>query len=424
MRAARVLMNLGRASALDAGRRRGADMEAWNRSRRTLLRARDAAERAGVPLGDEALGREAMMGARERSEREHGVPLTYEPGETAARDRPDSYFVGDPAARIAMEAKETAAGGYDPARQERANRAYRQQMETVSRGTEPQRGPAEISAGDVSEADLAAAYTGHVGPGGTVKPRWNPLTGRVGTPEAQQRTTDWTMENTRRMRMGLEPFESPELMLARRAQMTQQQTEAEAAAAEAEAVGAAAPQMAAAALAAEEAAARGAGAQATFLEGQSLPAQRMLELWQTPEGKQQVMAEWATASQQQKQAYAAQVLAEVGANLPPEIQQALAEAASGMRIEEYDGSWWQTGGVLGSVWDALAIIVRGRPTQRRAVPVAGTTPTAPTAPAGAVPAGATIPGNVDTATASVEELVAIRDAAEAELQRRQQMGAR
>ena len=48
----------------------------------------------------------------------------------------------------------------------------------------------------------------------------------------------------------------------------------------------------------------------------------------------------------------------------------------------------------------------------------------PTAPAGAVPAGATIPGNVDTATASMEELAAIRDAAEAELQRRQQMGAR
>ena len=172
---------------------------------------------------------------------------------------------------------------------------------------------------------------------------------------------------------------------------------------------------------------------ATTLEAQALPAQQMLELWQTPEGKQQVMAMWATASQQQKQAYAAQVLAEVGANLPPEIQQALAEAASGMRVEEYDGSWWQTGGVLGSVWDFLAGLVRGGPTMRRAVPVGPTAPApmpaAPVAGAGPVagaPAGqppaAVIPGNVDTATATPEELVAIRDAAEAELQRRQRAG--
>jgi len=362
MRAARVLMNLGRASALGAGRRRGADMEAWNRSRRTLLRARDAAERAGVPLGDEALGLEAMMGARERSEREHGVPLTYEPGETAARDRPDSYFVGDPAARAGVEAKETAAGGYDPARQERANRAYREQISTVSRGygappapkyPAPQLKPGATYAVRESgapgspmvtevpgqrmrdEAPLAegtgyARLEGYPAPSMEREQRLGASRRafvQAGSPGAQvyeqalaagateqqalDAVTAVQQQQAQRAQMqaaGETILPAPQTLAeigtdqttlaAERAQMAQAQAEAEAARG-------VAPQMAAAALAAEEAAARGAGAQATFLEGQSLPAQRMLELWQTPEGKQQVMAEWATASQQQKQAYAA-----------------------------------------------------------------------------------------------------------------------
>ena len=395
MRPARVLMNLGRASALAAGpRRRGADREAWNRSRRTLLRAQDAADRTGTSLGEEAVKLEATMNARGRTEQERGIPVGYEPGQTPATDRPDSYFVNDPARQAQVQASELAAGGYDPERQVRAQRAYRDQIATASRGTgappvgfggpqlrqgatlqvEPLAGVAGMTAGQVVPGG-ALAYEGS-GPrtteaGGTVR-----LAEGYKTPE--QIAADEQAQGAALQQRIAGPY-SPEARAAVRAQTEPGMAQARARQLAPPVQGiediATGQALTAAGVAGAEAEARGAGALATTLEAQALPAQQMLELWQTPEGKQQVMAMWATASQQQKQAYAAQVLAEVGANLPPEIQQALAEAASGMRVEEYDGSWWQTGGVLGSVWDFLAGIVRGGPTMRRAVPAGTPEPT-------------------------------------------------
>ena len=172
-----------------------------------------------------------------------------------------------------------------------------------------------------------------------------------------------------------------------------------------------------------EAEARGAGAMGTILEGQALPAQRMLELWKTPEGQAQVMQEWQSASQAQKAQMAGEMLATYGEFLDPEVRQALQEAATGMRIETYDGEWWTGGGLLGGIADLFMGFFRGRPERRRAVPAPrAAVMGGPAAQVGASAGAAAIPGNVDTATASVEELAAIRDAAEAELQRRQQAG--
>ena len=444
MRPARVLMNLGRASALAGGpRRRGADREAWNRSRRTLLRAQEAAERTGTSLGEEAVKLEAQLAARERTEREreagiNAPPFSYEPGEFPATDRPASYFVWDPEARARLEARETAGQGYDPDRQARANRAYREQIAAVSRGTEPQRGAAEIAPGQVTEADLAAAYTGHAGPGGTLKPRWNPLTGQVATPEGQQAAMNWLTENRRRINMGFEPFENPEMMAARRAQMGQQESEAEAAAR-------VAPRLAEAEAQGQEALARGAGAAATMMEGQALPAQHMIELWQTPEGKQQVVEQWARASEAEKRNFAEDLLTGLPEDAPPELRQRLLEIATGMKKEIYAGDVWTTGG-LGSVLDLLAFFGRGWPERERWVPaqetgpapatsiptpkptmppgggnwapVVYTSPTWPLRPRGGgqagtpaagaqAGAGQAIPGNLNTETATDEELAAL-----------------
>ncbi|HUX00839.1 MAG TPA: hypothetical protein VMY35_07650 [Phycisphaerae bacterium] len=352
-------------------------------------------------------------------------------GEAAtARARPASYYVEDPTARAQLEAKERVAGrktiteGYDPYRldpygQPAAGRGL--MMSTPAPGTESAWEPERMKriAGETERGRLLAAGVDPYGPTGAPPQRLDPRTGRppteaemagqaggpalvkagtvmptgegadpylrgryVGRPltVAEQGTAS---ETQRRLQVMNAPAYDPRAVAALRAQRGPWEGR--------RTIEDIATEQAGGQLMRTQA--RGAGAMATMLEAQALPAQQMLELWQTPEGKQQVMAMWATGSQQEKQAYAAQVLAEVGANLPPEIQQALAEAASGYRVEEYDGSWWQTGGVLGSVWDFLAGLVRGAPTMRRAVPATGAgLITGPTAAPGLPATGPNAPG--------------------------------
>ena len=494
MRAARVLMNLGRASALAAGpRRRGADREAWNRSRRTLLRAREAAERTGGELGDEALKLEAQMAARERTERDRGIPAGYEPGETPPAERPASYFVRDPEARAQLEAKERAEGGYDPDRQARAHRAYRQQMATVSRGygaPAPQAAPAPGTespwepermrriAGETARAGLLATdpgyrlgepvpiRTGAVMPTGEESDPY--LRGRyVGAPltEAQQQAAAETqkrlqegqdvavaVQRQRALRAQLQAAGAPILpgpqtlgeIQAQQAIVAAQQAEAAQAQAAAEAGAGIAPRAA-------EAGVAGMEAEVEQMRTQTATVQEMIRQAQT-------------GNQQARQAILEGIQA-AGEAGDAEAAMALQGLYMGtLGLEYVDPPTWARlwnflrrlpimggfyfGGLAPEApaggWQPTAPGVGAGAAPAAPVGLPATGPNAPGAPptgqfgfrggigqpvvqagggaAAGAQAGAVIPGNVDTATATPEELIAIRDAAEAELQRRRQMG--
>ena len=322
MRPARTLMNLGRATALAAGpRRRGADREAWNRSRRTLLRAQEAADRTGTSLGEETVKLEAMMNARAgtEQERERGInapPFSYEPGETPATARPDSYFVNDPARQATVRAKELAAGGYDPARQARANRAYRDQMATVSRGT----GLAPAGEG-VQGVPLKRGATYAINP---VQPGMS-FTGPAGgsqiVPGAA--ATEVPEERAAWGQPGLEGLgEGMGYARLRGTYPTQ-----EAAAAQAQAQGVARQQQIASPYGQEA---------ETALRAQTGPGMaraRALKLAPPVQGIEDIATEQAIQAAQQAEAAQAQAAAEAGAGLAPRAMEAeVAGAEAGVRL--------------------------------------------------------------------------------------------